>query len=40
MNGCGSCFISAYMVEVVNVSIKSNFEMYKMNVKDVLRSRE
>nr|AIA08678.1 complement component 4 [Miichthys miiuy] len=28
----------AYMVEVVNVSIKSNFEMYKMNVKDVLRS--
>uniref|UniRef100_A0A8C2YZB7 Complement C4B (Chido/Rodgers blood group) n=1 Tax=Cyclopterus lumpus TaxID=8103 RepID=A0A8C2YZB7_CYCLU len=28
----------AYMVEVLNVSIKSNFELYTMNVNDVLRS--
>ncbi|XP_051262420.1 complement C4 [Dicentrarchus labrax] len=28
----------AYIVEVVSVSMKSNFELYKMNVKDVLRS--
>ncbi|XP_035528727.1 LOW QUALITY PROTEIN: complement C4-B [Morone saxatilis] len=28
----------AYLVEVVSVSTKSNFELYKMNVKDVLRS--
>ncbi|KAK9513649.1 hypothetical protein VZT92_027165 [Zoarces viviparus] len=28
----------AYMVEVLNVSMKSNFELYKMNVTEVLRS--
>ncbi|XP_068592591.1 complement C4-B [Cebidichthys violaceus] len=28
----------AYMVEVLNVSMKSNFELYKMNVNEVLRS--
>ncbi|XP_041797665.1 complement C4-B [Chelmon rostratus] len=28
----------AYVVEVFNVSMKSNFELYKMNVKEVLRS--
>nr|AIN76766.1 complement component 4 [Oplegnathus fasciatus] len=28
----------AYIVEVINVSMKSNFEMYKANVKEVLRS--
>ncbi|XP_038567629.1 complement C4-B-like [Micropterus salmoides] len=28
----------AYIVEVLNVSLKSNFELYKTNVKEVLRS--
>ncbi|XP_076594325.1 complement C4-B [Chaetodon auriga] len=28
----------AYIVEVFNVTMKSNFELYKMNVKEVLRS--
>ncbi|XP_075965224.1 complement C4-like [Anarhichas minor] len=28
----------AYMVEVLNVSMKSNFELYKINVNEVLRS--
>ncbi|XP_068999108.1 complement C4-B [Embiotoca jacksoni] len=28
----------AYIVEVLSVSVKSNFELYKTNVKDVLRS--
>ncbi|XP_054476945.1 complement C4-B isoform X2 [Anoplopoma fimbria] len=28
----------AYMVEVLNVSMKSNFELYTMNVNEVLRS--
>lgn len=35
-----SCVVSAYIVEVRSVSMKSNFEMYKMDVKDVLRLRK
>ncbi|XP_041649275.1 complement C4-B [Cheilinus undulatus] len=28
----------AYMVEVLNISMKSNFELYRMNILDVLKS--
>nr|XP_046255837.1 complement C4-B [Scatophagus argus] len=28
----------AYIAEVINVSMKSNFELYQVNIKDVLRS--
>lgn len=35
-----SCVISAYIVEVFNISMKSNFEVYEARLKDVLRTRE
>lgn len=35
-----SCVISAYIVEVSNISMKSNFEVYEARLKDVLRTRE
>lgn len=35
-----SCVIIAYIVEVFNISMKSNFEVYEARLKDVLRARE
>ncbi|CAG12029.1 unnamed protein product, partial [Tetraodon nigroviridis] len=39
-----ACFVPtvdyAYVVEVLNVSMKSNFELYEARVKDVLRNHE
>lgn len=32
--------VSAYIVEVFNVSLRSNFELYEARVKDVLRNRK
>lgn len=32
--------VLAYVVEVLNVSMKSNFELYEARVKDVLRNRK
>lgn len=34
------CVISGYIIEVLSLSVKSNFELYTANVTAVLRARK